>query len=308
MNKKILIVGGTGFLGFNLAKKCLKKNFQVISLSRNRPKKDRFLKKVKYLYADISNKKQLRNKLNFNPNYVVNFGGEVNHHAKKIFKSHFDGCKNLVDIYKKKKIEKFVQIGSSVEYGNQKAPHFEQKIDVNLYELKSNYAKAKLSATNYLVNLVEKEGFPGTIFRPYLIYGPGQDINRLIPFVIKNCIENKDFPCSNGQQFRDFVYIDDAINLILKSLTNNKSTGEIFNICTGTPIKVKQVISFIKKKIKKGRPKFGSILLRADEVQRFYGSPKKTKKILNWKSKTHLNKGITKTILFYENYLKERHR
>ena len=55
-----------------------------------------------------------------------------------------------------------------------------------------------------------------------MIYGPGQDINRLIPYVIKNCIENNNFPCSTGLQYRDFIYIDDAINLIFKSLIKKK--------------------------------------------------------------------------------------
>ena len=182
MKKKILIVGGTGFLGHCLAKKCLKNNFHVISLSRKRPEKDRFLKKVKYLYADISNKKQIKNKLNLKFNYIVNFGGDVDHHGKNTYKSHYNGCKNLTDILKKKKIEKFVQIGSSVEYANQKAPHSEVNKNVKFSQLKSIYAKAKFSSTNHLLRLFKKEKFPVIILRPYLIYGPGQDINRLIPF------------------------------------------------------------------------------------------------------------------------------
>ena len=308
MKKKILIVGGTGFLGHTLALKCLRNNFQVVSLSRNKPKNERFLKKVKYLYADISNKKLLKYKLNLKFDYVVNFGGDVDHHGKNTLKSHFYGCKNLVDIFKKKKIEKFVQIGSSVEYANQKSPHSEQNKKVRISELKSKYAKAKLSSTNFLINLFKKEKFPFTIFRPYLIYGPGQDINRLIPFVIKNCLENKSFPCSNGLQYRDFIYIGDAINLIFKSLGNKKAIGEVFNLCSGKPIKIREVIRYIKKKIKKGNPKFGLIPLRRDEVIKFYGNPKKVQNFFNWKTKTNIKKGINKTIIFYENYLKKRNR
>ena len=308
MKKKILIVGGTGFLGHHLAQKCLRNGLQVISLSRNKPKKERLLKKVKYLYADISNKKQLKYRLNFRLDYVVNFGGDVDHHGKNTLKSHFDGCKNLVDIFKKKKIEKFVQIGSSVEYANQKSPNIEQNKTVKVSELKSKYAKAKLSSTNFLINIFKKEKFPSTIFRPYLIYGPGQDINRLIPFVIKNCLEDKSFPCSNGQQYRDFIYIDDAINLIFKSLRNKKVLGEVFNLCSGKPIKVKDIIRYIKKKIKKGNPKFGLIPLRRDEVMKFYGNPQKVKNFFNWKPKMNIKKGINKTILFYENYFKKTNR
>lgn len=307
MKKKILIVGGTGFLGHNFAKKCLKNNFKVISISRNKPKKERFLKKVKYLYADISKKGELIKILNFKFNYIVNFGGDVNHHEKITFKSHFNGCKNLANITLKKKIEKFIQIGSSVEYANQKVPHSEDKKKENLSKLKSIYAKAKLSSSYYLLELFKKKKLPVIILRPYLVYGPGQDTNRLIPFVIKNCLKNEKFPCSNGLQLRDFVYIDDAINLIFESLKNRKIEGEIFNLCSGKPIKVKEVINLINKKINKGKPEFGKILFRKDEVNRFYGNPNKAKKIYNWKVKTNIKEGLNRTIKFYENYFKKNY-
>ena len=62
MKKKIIIVGGTGFLGFHLAKLCLKKKWQVISVSRKKPKKIRFLKKIKYIFVDIAQKKKTSKK------------------------------------------------------------------------------------------------------------------------------------------------------------------------------------------------------------------------------------------------------
>ena len=116
--QKILIVGGTGFIGYHFAKKCLSKKFEVTSISRNRPKKIRRLKRIKYIYCDITNKKKLDSKLNKHYDYVINLGGDVDHHGKNTFKSHFTGCKNLVEIFGKKKIKRFIQLSSSVEYGN----------------------------------------------------------------------------------------------------------------------------------------------------------------------------------------------
>jgi nucleoside-diphosphate-sugar epimerase len=81
--KKILIVGGTGFIGYHLAKKCLKKNWQVTSISSRYPKKIRFLKKVKYVRCDITNKKLLKKSTNDTFDYVVNLGGYVDHSNKK---------------------------------------------------------------------------------------------------------------------------------------------------------------------------------------------------------------------------------
>jgi nucleoside-diphosphate-sugar epimerase len=109
LNKKILIIGGTGFLGYHLAKKCLLKKWDVTSISTNRPKTVRFLPKVKYVILDITKKKPLLKKIKSNFDYVVNFGGYVNHSEKvKTYKSHYIGCKNLADIFKNKKIKSFI--------------------------------------------------------------------------------------------------------------------------------------------------------------------------------------------------------
>ena len=72
-----------------------------------------------------------------------------------------------------------------------------------------------------------------------MAYGPGQDINRFLPIIITGCVKNKKFPCSRGNQFRDFVHINDVVNAILKSLTNKNARGQIINIGSGKPKKLK---------------------------------------------------------------------
>ena len=214
MNKKILIIGGTGFLGYHLAKKCLAKKWNVTSISTNKPKKIRFLSKVKYLNLDISKKNILKKNIKSNFDFVVNFGGYVNHSEKlKTYKSHYIGCKNLADIFKNKKIKSFIQIGSSVEYGNRKSPQNEND-KTNVKKLKSKYGQAKLMATNYLLKLNKKNNFPCTILRLYLVYGPRQDNNRLIPYTLNECLNNNKFICSDGKQYRDFLFVEDLIKAI----------------------------------------------------------------------------------------------
>ena len=127
MNKKILIVGGTGFIGFHLIKKLKKKNFTIDSISTRKPKKNKTIKGVKYILSDISNLSKLRKVINRdNYEYVVNLGGNVDHiNKKKTFASHYIGCKNLINIFSNSKIKKFIQMGSSGEYGAMKSPHYE---------------------------------------------------------------------------------------------------------------------------------------------------------------------------------------
>ena len=105
MKKTILITGGTGFIGYHLAK-ALKKKFKIISLSSKQPTDRRKIKNVVYLKCDLFKKKLLFKSLdNFKVDYVINLAGYIDHSNKKqTLNSHYYGCKNLVDYFRLKKI------------------------------------------------------------------------------------------------------------------------------------------------------------------------------------------------------------
>ena len=146
IRKKILIVGGTGFIGYHLAKRAIKRGWQVTSISSRKPKKIRNLKKVKYLLCDITNLKLLKKCIHSKFKYVVNLGGHVDHsNKKKTFKSHYIGVINLTKIFLRTRPGAFIQMGSSGEYGNLRSPHHEN----SKCNPKSVYAKAKLLSTKH---------------------------------------------------------------------------------------------------------------------------------------------------------------
>ena len=124
--------------------------------------------------------------------------------------------------------------------------------------------------------------------RLYQIFGEKQDSNRIIPFIIRSCLNDKDFPCSDGSQFRDFIHIDEVINAFIKILKNhNKVSGEIINIGSGKPIKLRWLIKKINSLVNKGKPVFGKIKMRVDEEKKPFPSIIKAKKILEWKPKNN---------------------
>ena len=199
------------------------------------------MSKVKYLICDICNfaklKKVLKEKDNYD--YVINLGGYVDHSDKKILIEAISWDKNLAKIFSKK-VTRFIQIGSRVENGKKNSPQ-EESFLTKEKSINSTYGLAKYKASQYLINLHKKFNFPTVVLRLYLIYGPKQDINRFLPIVIKNCLNNTTFPCSTGKQFRDFLYITDLINLIEKFLNKRSSlNGNIFNIGSGKPKNIKK--------------------------------------------------------------------
>ena len=299
---KVLIAGGTGFIGYHLAKACLKKKWIVTSLSLNKPKKIRKLKKVRYLVCDISKRKNITDNIKGHYDYVFNFAGYVDHKNKnKNFNSHFLGCKNLAKFFLNKKLKRFIQIGSSIEYGKKFSPQKESNISKRITN--SFYGQAKLLSTNYLLDLFKKNFFPSTILRLYLVYGPYQDANRVIPIVILNCLNNRKFPCSEGIQYRDFIYVDDLINVIFKVLDNENTIGEVYNIGTGKPVMIRSLIKLIKRITKKGTPLYGKLKFRKDEIKKLYPDISKIKKKLKWTPKISLKYGLKKTIKYYKNVI-----
>ncbi len=300
----ILIVGGTGFIGYHLAKKTLKKGWSVTSISSRPPKKIRYLKKVKYIICDITKKKSLQKKINKDYKYVVNLGGYVDHSKKeKTFNSHYNGCKYLAEIFLEKKPISFVQMGSSIEYGKSKSPQ-KEGIKCDPKKVKSIYGQGKLLASKYLINLFKTKKFPSTVLRLYLAYGPKQDINRFLPIIIKGCINNKKFPCSKGNQKRDFIHVHDVVEAIIKSLQNKNSRGQIINIGTGKPKKIKKIIEEVRKICGGGYPQYGKIKIRKDEILNLYPNIKKAKHKIKWEPKISFYKGIRSTIKFYNEHKK----
>ena len=127
-----------------------------------------------------------------------------------------------------------------------------------------------------------------------MVYGPNQDNNRLIPYVISNSLKGKKFNCSPGNQFRDFTYIKDVITAIYKTIKSKKSNGEVINIGFGRPIKIKDAIQKIVKYVGKGEPIFSKLKIRNDEPLKLYPNINKAKKIFNWSPKNKFQKGHKK--------------
>ena len=297
----LLVLGGTGFIGRHIINKAVYKRWKVTCASLSLPNKKNRNHQVKYYKVDLKSFSSVKKKLNKPFNYIINLAGYINYsnskgNYNKIIREHFISVKNITKVIPRKNLKKFVQIGSSAEYGLEKAPQSEK----TKLSPKTTYSLAKAKTTNYLQKIYKKEKYPFAIARLFLTYGPGQKKDRFIPQIINGCLKNKRFPTTSGEQIRDFCYIDDTVSAILLILIKTKTIGEVFNVASGIPIKIKAVIHLINKIVGMGTPEFNSRKLRDDENEVLYADIKKIKKILNWKPKTQLLKGLKKTIKAFQ--------
>ena len=241
------------------------------------------------------------NKLSGSFTYVVNLGGYIDHSkffvgGKRVIDNHFLSTINLLLSLKQRKLKRYLHIGTCDEYGANVSPIKENSREDPI----TSYAFAKLASINLLIMLNKTENFPATVIRLFLVYGPHQKNDRLIPQVINGCLKKKNFPVSKGNQLRDFCYVDDVINAIILSLIDKRALGEIFNVGSGKPVSVKFIINAISKIVKQGKPEFNKIPFRKNENLKLYPSVNKINRVLGWKPKTNINQGLAKTINYYK--------
>ena len=299
MSEKLLIVGGTGFIGKNLTRKAVEIGFLTTVISLNLPKENDKHINTEYLQADVTNLDHLKKTLlNRKFDYIVNLSGYINHGSflsggREVINTHFDGVQNLLQVIDWTHLKKFVQIGSSDEYGNQKAPQSE---DIRESPI-SSYSAGKLFSTHLLQMLHKTEGLPVVILRLFLVYGPGQNNKRFLPQIVDGCSSDSSFPVSEGGQLRDFCYVDDISRGILMALKNKNVEGEVINLASGQSISIREVIEIVKRIVGKGRPDFGKIPYRSGENMNLYADTSKANKVLQWMPEISIVEGIKKTII-----------
>ena len=297
---RVLVIGGTGFIGYNLLKKLKSFGYKLTSISLRNPKKLNHISGVNYIKLNIVRKnefKKIKNKFDI----VVNaggYGGLDNNfrNIKKIYETQYKGLKNISSFFLDKKIKKFIQIGSSLEYGSLSGVHFEKMLSKSPI---TTYGKSKLYSTNYLKFLNKVYKFPVVILRLYQVYGPSQKKNRVIPYIIDSLIKKKKIYTTKGNQIRDFCYVEDVTSAIVKCFSAKKIDGEIINIGLGKGYKIKNVLKIIFRSFTKYNVSANvkKIVSSKNQTKKLVPSIKKAKKLLNWSPKVSLKKGIKETII-----------
>lgn len=297
----LLIVGGTGFIGSHIANAAIKEGWEVSSASINQPSKDRLIHSVNYITVDINDISSIKDKLNISFDYIINLGGYIDHThfingGRKVIDTHFNGLLNLIEMLPRNNLKRFIQVGSSDEYGNANAPQHELLRESPI----SPYAFAKTAGTHFLQMLYLTEKFPVTIIRLFLTYGPGQDKTRFLPHVIKGCLDDAAFHTSAGEQLRDFCFISDTVDAIILLFKSNELNGRIINIGSGQPVTVRSVIIKVCSLIGKGKPLFGQLPYRVQENMALYANISEINKTLDWNPKVSLEKGLIQTINYFK--------
>ncbi|MDB2677764.1 NAD-dependent epimerase/dehydratase family protein [Gammaproteobacteria bacterium] len=297
---KLLLLGGHGFLGSHILSKLIDLNYEIHVVGRNSSEDSQ----EDYIFHNINlcSISDVQKKLPSNFQYIINVSGSIDHSnyfygGKAIFESHFLAVKNIIDHIDRSHLKKFIQIGSSDEYGSSQKDTNESLV----CEPFSPYSLGKLFASNFISYLGKYEDFPGLTFRPFLFYGNGQKLDRFLPSLISACIANKKFDLSPGEQIRDFCHVKDIVDAILISLDIDLPLGEIINLGSGDGISIKEMVLKVQELVGAGKPSFGSLSYREGENMHLVANTNKAFELLGWKPEISLEDGLVKTIQYYKN-------
>jgi len=302
IKRKVLVAGGTGFIGSHIINTLIKNEYEVISISRSNPNKERNNPKVDYIEFNLTNPitEKLINYLS-RVEYIINCSGCIDHKGfddggSSIFKEHCLSVFNLTELALKLPLKTFIHLGSSDEYGETVSPINEGARESPI----SPYSLSKVTSSHYLQQVYRNRALPVVIIRPFLIFGESQKTTRFLPYIIKKCLKNESFGVTEGIQLRDYCYIEDFVSGIQKCLDNKKAYGEIINIASGVPRSIKEVTDKVIDIIGSGHANYGVIPFRNNESMSLYADITKANTLLEWTPKCNFERSLMKVINWYE--------
>jgi dTDP-glucose 4,6-dehydratase len=314
--KKIVVTGGSGFIGSNLVKYLLKKKYFVINIDKltysGNPYNTKNLKKNKnyvFFKCDLNNKKKIIYILKrFKPDGIFNLAAETHvdrsiDDPRSFINSNILGTYNLLEslLEYKRKI-RLIHVSTDEVYGDIINGRSDEKYP---YNPSSPYSSSKASADHLVRSYVRTFKVPAIISNCCNNYGPNQFPEKLIPKLIFNIMNKKDLPIyGKGKNSREWLHVQDHCEALLKIFLKGK-IGENYNVGSGinlTNIDIAKKLLKIANIQNKGTGKKVKIKFVKDRPGHDFRYALNNKKILNklgWKSKVGLNQGLLQTYNWY---------
>jgi UDP-glucuronate 4-epimerase len=333
--KKILITGSSGFIGFSLALKLLKKGHKILGydsindyydvnlkFSRNRILK--IFKNFTFIKGELEDQKKLnKNVLSFKPEIIIHLAAQAGVRysldaPRKYLSTNIIGTFNIIEIAHKIKVKHLLIASSSSVYGANKQSVFKEtdKTDNQL----SIYAATKKSTESIAHSYSSLWKIPITMLRFFTVYGPWGRPDMAYFSFTKAIIKNKKINVYNkGEMYRDFTYIDDvtkSIELLIDKIPsqNNKKKYKndslsnvapfrIVNIGNQKKVYLKKFIIALENKLNK-KAKKNNMSMQKGDVKKTLSNTHLLNQIINFKPKVNYIEGISGFVDWYKKYYK----
>ena len=303
--RNILVTGGAGFVGRHTAGALLKKGFRVCLLDNfsnsSRAALKPYAAAIKLVEGDIRHVQDVRKAL-AGIDAVFHFAAlrSVVKSVEDPFLSHevnATGTLLLLEEANKAGVRHFIFTSTSAVYG---AAISRVQKETGALRPISPYGMAKLLAEHYVRYYFEEKGMPATSVRIFNVYGPRQNpesqYSLVVPGILSKILKGRrPVIDGTGEQARDFIYIGDIVEAFFKILGNKKSSGQVYNLGSGTAASVNTLVKTLLGLTASGlKPIHGP--RRPGDPDRTCADISKIKRELGWRPKVSLKEGLKKTI------------
>jgi UDP-glucose 4-epimerase len=319
----VLITGGLGFIGSNLAKTLVSLGAQVSVLDNllspyggNIHNIDDIKDKIEIIDGDVRDWSLIKNVVK-NKEFVFHLAAQVDQYtAMENPQLDLDiNCKGTLNVLEGcrllNKEAKIIFASSRVVIGEPQYFPVDEKHPTNP---KNIYGIDKLLSEKYCLLYNEVYDLKTSILRLSNVYGPRGQLRYpnygVLNLFIGYALSNRAIPIySDGLQTRDYVFVEDVINALILASENEKSVGQVFFVGSGVETKIIDMAKTVIDIVGKGNIEFvglSSTLTKTD-IRRFVTNYSKIRQVLGWNPQISLYPGIMNTVQFYrehlENYL-----
>lgn len=270
---KILVTGGTGFIGSNLVRALLNEHNSEVYITA-RPSSSLWrLEGIKeqlngIVHVDLSNRKEvfdlikkLKPVLIF---HLASYGTQPDQLNKdELIKTNLNSTVNLLDAAVEYGVSKFINTGSSSEYGLKDSPMKEDDLckPYNLYGI------TKLAATNYCSMIGNLYSYPVCTLRLFTVFGEDEGKQKLFASIVNALNHNKAPHLSNPNSIRDFIEVDRVVHVYKKMAQKEFEPGSIYNLGSGKQQTIGEFYQSIASKLGKAHiePIWGGVPSRSVE-------------------------------------------
>ena len=316
--KTYFITGGAGFIGSSLATRLLKEGNKVVVIDNfcdfyNPKIKENNIKELlennnfKLYRNDIREKDAIKkifdeNTIDIVVHLAAMAGVRPSIENPVLYQEvNCLGTQNILEEMKSHNLKKLVMASSSSVYGNCKEVPFKENMIVD-YAI-SPYAATK-KANEVMTHVYHKLFDLNVIMlRFFTVYGPKQRPELAINKFTRLMLENKEIPMfGDGTTSRDYTYIDDIVDGIIKScnyVSNNSNVYEILNLGNSSPISLKEMIGVIGKVVGIEQ-KIKQLPMQPGDVERTYADISKAKELIGYEPKTSFEQGIKNFVQWYK--------
>jgi UDP-glucose 4-epimerase len=284
--KRILVTGGNGYLGSCLVTVLCDLGADVSIIDQ------KMLGRNKEYKVDISNINELRTAIDvIRPQFVFHLAALLDRdrdftNHEKIVSVNYTGTMNLLLLLQdRQECENFIFTSTSEIYGANQSPSTETMIPqpVSPYSMTKVFAETAIQTFSSIYKL------DYTILRLFNFFGPKMPQNFFIPQLIHSLKYETEFQMTEGEQARDFLYIDDIIQAHILAATNVKAKNNIFNVCSGKSITLKEFVIECKEALQSNCDiAFGALPYRESEIWNMVGDNTKIKEMLGFDPRSEI--------------------